>query len=211
AHGFLVARALDRVLDRAGDARVQRMVAADADVDARVHHGAALADQDLAGARALAAVGLDAQPLCVGVAPVARAAACFLVCHGGFSLVCLTVAQAPTISSMRTSVKPCRWPWVLAKCLRRRSLKMRIFSPRPCATTVALTAAPSTNGAPTRTPSPSPSIKTRSTDTVAPTSAASSSTFTCSPDFTRYCLPPVWITAYMAGLPVKLRCKHLRL
>src|SRR5688572_16235829 len=42
AHGFLVAVALGRELDLARDARVQRVVAADADVHAGVHHGAAL-------------------------------------------------------------------------------------------------------------------------------------------------------------------------
>src|SRR6478752_6892592 len=84
---------------------------------------------------------------------------------------------------------------------------MRTFSPRPWATTVALTLAPDTKGAPTFTPSPSPSMRTLSNDTAAPTSAASISTFTCSPDFTRYCLPPVWITAYMAGPMLKLCAK----
>src|SRR5688572_22899982 len=81
AHGFLVVGALDPVLDLARYARVQGVVAAHADVDAGVHDRAALAHQDLAGAGALAAVGLDAEPLRVGVAPVTRAAACFLVCH----------------------------------------------------------------------------------------------------------------------------------
>src|SRR5258706_514881 len=109
AHGFLVARALDRVLDLARDAREQGVVAAHADVVARVHHGAALAHQDLPCIGALAAVGLDAEPLRVGVAPVARAAACFLVGHGLFP-----GGQAPTISSMRTSVKDWRCPCVLA-------------------------------------------------------------------------------------------------
>src|SRR6185503_15598810 len=84
---------------------------------------------------------------------------------------------------------------------------MRTFWPRPWATTVALTLAPDTKGAPTFTPSPSPSMSTLSKDTAAPTSADSNSTFTCSPDFTRYCLPPVWITAYMAGPVLKLCAK----
>src|SRR5262245_15112173 len=63
AHGFLVVRARDRVLDLARDARVQGVVAADADVDAGVDHGAALAHEDLSRVRALAAVGLHAQAL----------------------------------------------------------------------------------------------------------------------------------------------------
>src|SRR5262249_52854358 len=74
---------------------------------------------------------------------------------------------------------------------------MRTFSPRPCATTVAFTFAPETNGVPTFTPSPSPSMSTLSNETAAPTCSGSSSTLICSPDLTRYCLPPVWITAYM--------------
>src|SRR5262245_11205077 len=66
----------------ARDPRVQRVVAADADVGAGVHARAALPHQDLAGIDALAAVDLHAEALRLGVAPVARAAACFLVCHG---------------------------------------------------------------------------------------------------------------------------------
>src|SRR4029079_18466744 len=59
----------------------QGVIAADADVGARIHLGAALADQDVAGQHLLAAEALDAQPLAVRIAAVARGAACFLVCH----------------------------------------------------------------------------------------------------------------------------------
>src|SRR6185436_7105107 len=57
--------------------------------------------------------------------------------------------------------------------------------------------APCTRGAPTFTDSPSPSASTWSSTTSAPTSAVSFSTFTFSPAATRYCLPPVMMTAYM--------------
>ena len=59
----------------------QGVVAADADILAGVHLGAALADQDVARQDLLAAEALHAQPLAAGIAAVARGAACFLVCH----------------------------------------------------------------------------------------------------------------------------------
>src|SRR5678816_4050795 len=109
-----------------------------------------------------------------------------------------------TMSSTRTSVYDCRWPCVFWKCLRRRSLKIFTLSPRPCASTVALTLAPETSGAPILTLSPSPTRTTWSNETAAPTSADRSSTRTFSPEATRYCLPPDLMTAYIAGLePLK--------
>src|SRR6185437_12016616 len=53
------------------------------------------------------------------------------------------------------------------------------------------------SGAPTVTASPSPSIITWSKSTLAPGSPASLSTTSTSPGLTRYCLPPVLITAYI--------------
>lgn len=67
--------------DGAVGQREQGVVAADADPVARADAGAALPHQDGAGADLLAAVALDAEPLGLGVAPVARAAAGFLVRH----------------------------------------------------------------------------------------------------------------------------------
>lgn len=49
----------------------QRVIAADADVVARVHRGAPLADDDRPGGDELAAELLDAQPLALAVASVA--------------------------------------------------------------------------------------------------------------------------------------------
>src|SRR3990172_1129989 len=61
----------------------------------------------------------------------------------------------------------------------------------------ALTAAPETRGAPTLSASPSPSASTWSSTSSVPTSAGSFSTLIFSPALTRYCLPPVLMTAYM--------------
>ena len=54
-----------------------------------------------------------------------------------------------------------------------------------------------TVGAPTVTASPSPSIRTSPKATSAPGSPSSFSTTSRSPAWTRYCLPPVLITAYI--------------
>src|SRR5690606_23392281 len=81
AHGLLGRLALHGVLDLARDAGVEGMVAPHADVDAGVHHRPALAKEELPGIDLLAAKDLDAEPLRLRVAAVARAAACLLVCH----------------------------------------------------------------------------------------------------------------------------------
>ena len=78
-----LAAALRAELDRARGQREQRVVPAAADQVARVELGATLADQDLAGADDLAAEALDAEPLSVGVAAVARAGRTLFVCHVG--------------------------------------------------------------------------------------------------------------------------------
>src|SRR5262249_16601634 len=72
-----------------------------------------------------------------------------------------------------------------------------ILSPFSWATASATTRAPATVGCPSCTASPSPTSSTRSSSTVAPTSASSSSTWSVSPGATLYCLPPVSTTAYM--------------
>src|SRR5262245_24591813 len=71
------------------------------------------------------------------------------------------------------------------------------FSPRPWRTTSALTEAPSTTGRPIDASSPSTTSRTRSTITVLPGSTSSSSTSSSVPTSTRYCFPPVSMTAYM--------------
>src|SRR5207302_5090761 len=81
AHGLARVLAFHRIQHLAGDAREERVVAPHADVGAGMHLRAALAHEDLPGVDALAAEGLDAEALGLGIAPVARAAACFLVGH----------------------------------------------------------------------------------------------------------------------------------
>ena len=83
---LVLLRPLGAELDVAVDQREQRVVLADADVHARMDRGAALADDDAAGANHFAAVDLDAETLRLGVAPVARTAACLFMCHECSSL-----------------------------------------------------------------------------------------------------------------------------
>src|SRR5207253_982689 len=64
------------------DERVDRVVAAEADVLAGVEHRADLTDDDVPGDDLLAAELLDAAKLRIRVAPVLRGADSFLVCHG---------------------------------------------------------------------------------------------------------------------------------
>src|SRR5262245_56094438 len=72
-----------------------------------------------------------------------------------------------------------------------------IFLARSWAVILASTLAPLTTGAPTFTPSPAPTRSTSLKVTVSPTFPGSFSTLSLSPAATRYCLPPVLITAYM--------------
>src|SRR5437899_3373004 len=138
AHGLARVLAFHRILHLAGDAREQRMVAPHADVRAGMHLGAALAHQDLPGIDALAAERLDAEALGLGIAPVARAAACFLVGH---ALPLQDIVYADLGVRLPMAL---RFLVVLAPA----QLEDFSFSPRPCATTVPFTLAPETSGAP---------------------------------------------------------------
>src|SRR5262249_14430682 len=154
-------------LDLAGRAREQRVVAAHADIGTGVIDRAALAHEDVARQNVLAVVALDAEAPARGVAAVARGAACFLVCH------VTLLPQPATMSAMRTTVSNWRWPFLRREFLRRRFLNTRILSPLPWSSTVPVTLAPVTRGAPIlAAPSP-PTISTSSNETVAPFSAAS--------------------------------------
>src|ERR1700691_6110431 len=73
----------DAKLNDACGSREQRMVRPDPDVHARAIHGAALANQDIAGEHIFTAELLHTQTLRVRVAAVASTAACFFVCHEG--------------------------------------------------------------------------------------------------------------------------------
>src|SRR5580692_12722758 len=78
---------------------------------------------------------------------------------------------------------------------------MMILSRRSCAITVAVTAAPATVGAPSVTPASLPKANTSVKVTVAPGSASSFSTFSTAFGVTRYCFPPVRITANISAGP----------
>src|ERR1700733_826672 len=95
---------------------------------------------------------------------------------------------------MRTAVKAWRCPCSFLYCFLRLKWKTRILSPRPSLTTV-----PSTfpSGVPTIGDDPSEKANTFLNSTALPTSAATFSILTTSPGATRYCLPPVRITAYI--------------
>src|SRR5690242_2474142 len=84
-------------------------------------------------------------------------------------------------------------------CFLRLNLKTIVLSPRPCAAMVPFTRAlPSEE--PALTESPSTTATTRSNSTSAPMSPVRVSTSIDSPGATRYCLPPVSITAYILVL-----------
>src|SRR5579883_3481636 len=73
-------------LHHAVDQREQRVVLAEADVRPRMQLGSALAHQHAPGAHGLAAILFHAPALRVTVAPVARAANAFFVCHDTYLL-----------------------------------------------------------------------------------------------------------------------------
>jgi len=95
----------------------------------------------------------------------------------------------------RSTVTCWRWPLRRRLFCRRRFLKMMILSSRSCAITVAVTEASATVGDPSkRLPSP-PTASTSVNVTVPPASASSFSTFSTAFGVTRYCFPPVRMTA----------------
>src|SRR5439155_1860872 len=85
------------VLHDAVDQREERVVAPHADVGSRMHPRAALPDEDVSRAHALAGEELHAAPLPRAVATVPGAALALLVRH-------------QLISITRTVVIACRWP-----------------------------------------------------------------------------------------------------
>src|SRR6478672_3723124 len=75
------ARAVVLELHAPGGLGEDRVVLAEAGVQARLKTAAALADNDGAAGDDVAVVRLDAEPLRVGIAPVARAALSFFMSH----------------------------------------------------------------------------------------------------------------------------------
>ena len=78
---FKIRGATYRLAQLTDEERARGVVAAAADAVTGVEVRAALTDDDLAGAHLLAAEALDAESLCVGIAPVPRAGCALLVCH----------------------------------------------------------------------------------------------------------------------------------
>ena len=105
------------------------------------------------------------------------------------------LAPPVRISAIRTIVRCWRWPRLRLEFWRRRFLKAMTLRARPCSTTSAVTMAPSTKGAPIAAPAPSPTMSTSLNSTMSPASPASFSTVNRSLAATRYCLPPVLMTA----------------
>src|SRR5439155_10474513 len=101
------------------------------------------------------------------------------------------------ISLIFMRVNSCRCPIVLWYPLRRFILNVVFFSPRRCSTTSARIEAFAIVGLPTLN---WPSLATKSTlfnTSDLPASASNRSTSSVSPGATRYCFPPVSITAYI--------------
>src|SRR5262245_48297641 len=99
-------------------------------------------------------------------------------------------------------------PRFLREFFRRRFLKAMIFGPRPCSRTSAATEAPAMVGWPRVTLSP-PTTKTSPNCTISPGEPLTLSTLSTSSAATRYCLPPVLMTAnivlvlvFVAGAPI---------
>src|SRR6185312_5207584 len=101
------------------------------------------------------------------------------------------------ISFTVTRVKFCRCPIVLLYCFFRLNLKTITLSPRPCAWIVPFTLALVRSGPATSSFESRNSATTRPNSISAPGSPFSVSTSIVSPGVTRYCFPPVSITACM--------------
>src|SRR2546422_832008 len=106
----------------------------------------------------------------------------------------LGFAPSVRISVTRTSVNSCPCPRFRREFFLRRFLKAMTFGPRPCSRTSAATEAPEMLGAPRVTLSP-PTTRTSPNWMISPGSPLTFSTLITSSATTRYCLPPVLMTA----------------
>ena len=186
-------RAVVLELHRAGDLGKQRVVLAEADVEAGLVLAAALADEDRPAGDEVAVGPLDAEPLRVRVAPLSRAA---------LSLFDAMVLRL--MSVMRTRVRRLRCPWV-RRTLRRFFLKTRTFLPLSVRSITPTTLAPSTKGVPVSTsPASLPTSSTWSNDTVAPASPVWPSTAMMAPGSTRNWWPEALIIANTVVLRLKV-------
>src|SRR6266404_9448971 len=128
-------------------------------------------------------------------ASVAPASACGAACRRGRGGgVFDGFLPSVRISVIRTRVNSWRCPRLRREFLRRRFLKAITFGPRPCSSTSPATSAPATVGVPSRGVSP-PTTSTSPNSTTSPGLPAIFSTCRTSSVATRYCLPPVLMTA----------------
>src|SRR3990172_8945234 len=111
-------------------------------------------------------------------------------------------ALLPSSSMSETCrmVRSARWPCLTRLRALGRYLKTTILSPRSWRTTSALTRPPFTSGWPVAARSSSATSRTCSNSIVWPGSTSSRSTASSVPSWTRYCLPPLSMTAYMVPL-----------
>src|SRR6185436_9211499 len=107
-----------------------------------------------------------------------------------------------TMSLIRMTDSSCRWPFLTRRRALGRYLKLIVFSPRSRRRISAETEAFATTGRPMDAASPSATSRTRSKATESPGAASRSSTSSSVPTSTRYCFPPVSMTAYMEPLGV---------
>src|SRR4051812_44757452 len=106
--------------------------------------------------------------------------------------------RPPSFTSViRRTVSSWRWPRFTRLRALGRYLNAMTFSPRPWRTSSASTAASATTGVPIVDSSPSATRSTRSIVRLSPGAPSSSSTSSSVPTSTRYCFPPVSMTAYM--------------
>ena len=153
-----------------------------------------------ASAFAALAVSLAASSASLAAWPTAASSSRWrsvLASSWAFSAVFAALLPPNVMSLMRRTVSSWRWPFLTRLRALGRYLNEISFSPRVCRTTSALTSAPATSGRPIDESAPSPTSRTRSRVIVLPGSTSSSSTSSSVPTSTRYCFPPVSMTAYM--------------
>src|ERR1700722_3484825 len=167
----------------------------------RNHHFLAADFRDLAaGFRGAFALTL-LLPLPFGAAAVVASASSGAASTGsglrlGLRTLAVIVGAAPSVRILviPTKVNSGPKPRLRREFLRRRFLNAMILGPRPCSSTSAATEAPVMVGLPSVTLSP-PTSRTSPNCTISPGSPLSRSTLSMSWAATRYCLPPVLMTA----------------